>query len=315
MAFNLKLLFTGMCAFAEHSTDGMFVLLVDGRTQVTDLMHTTPILRFNREELTSALGPDLFLENKSPDHVKSCMQFLPPGDFKINAGVTTTGVTFATAINPPTLEPTDDNRDDWRWVPALEEILPGAGTSRESWFGDSPPAVVASRFLLPAGVFSTHDFLRQEGDVDGAPSKVDLFNFATGAAGKAVASFAACDLTCDGPQVEILHKSPGSSIWIPFAVFDPNGKDLNLQIWNTPFRDVMHSLFPEVNSVPQHHWGNNGKFEGQSFQHFYRLNSMSGSLPHPNNVGKSTGVLAARELQKTQGCSPGTTTKFTPTQS
>lgn len=333
MPFNLKLIFTGLCAFVEH-TDGTRakVLLMDGRDELTDppLVHCCPVIRFNRADLDPASKRRADL---CRDGVPLCcldsLCFLDREDLKVEAATGSIGPPLAlvTGLRPAgAKEPTQGTRADWSWVAELEKIKTGAGVARPGWF-TTPPATTAgfrppilARFDLDRGTLSTAEFFRHPTNTH-LPS---IFSFPmptlaipkpTVTYEQALASFVQCEFTCpDNTQLQISTApwdvppntpgNPGNPL-----LFRPRMEDLTIEVSNAPFFDVMQELFQ-----PGHSWTFPSTFtSGHSFRHFYQLQHPFdvGDFPGASNrTPSSVSVARTITVEKGVGCSPSKTGAF-----
>jgi hypothetical protein len=320
MPFNLKLIFTGLCAFVEH-TDGTRakVLLMDGRDEITDppLVHCCPVIRFNRTDLdpTSTRRADLCRDGVPlSSHDGLC--FLDREDLKVEAvsGTLTTPFqitpTVRTNLSDP--EPTEATRADWSWVAELERIKAGAGAPQSWWFDPiptppSPPLPhppILARFNLDQGILSTLEFFRHPTNLR-FPS---VFRFNSGYR-QALASFVQCEIACDSNTQVRITSTPWDGGTGRSLLFSPRTQDLTIEISNAPFFDVMQELFPVGNG-----WTFPPSFtQGHSFLHFYQLQPpfSTGEFPGTSNREPSTKTVNRNlTVEKGVGCSPSKTDAF-----
>jgi hypothetical protein len=335
MPFKLKLIFTGLCTFVEHTSGTRAkVLLVDGRNVDTNppfdppLIHCCPVIRFNRADLDPAsLRQADLCRDGVPLSCHDGLCFLDREDLRIEAATGSVGMpplAITKGVRPGTApEPTQFTRADWSWVADLQSIQAGAGTPQPGWF-TTPPAVTAglsrppivARFELDRGTLSTLEFFRSPENTH-FPS---IFSFPQGNPNptykQALASFVQCEFTCDdNTQMQISTApwdvppntpgNPGHPL-----VFRPMTKDLTIEVSNAPFFDVMQEFFPVGNG-----WSFPPTFtSGHSFLHFYQLQQpfAAGDFPGTTNRTKSSSTLAsALSFDKGVGCSPSKTGMFT----
>jgi len=322
---QLKLIFTGLCAFVKHATDPRAkVLLMDGRDEifnsVTDppLVHCCAVIRFNRADLdpASTRRADLTRDGvplSSPDSL--C--FLDREDLKVEAvsgALTAPPLQIINNVrpNPNDPEPTDATRADWSWVAELERIKAGAGTPRSWWFDPIPtppnpplphPPILA-RFDLDRGILSTLEFFRNPTNLR-FPS---VFTFTSGYK-QALASFVQCEITCDPNTKLRITSTPWDGGAGRSLLFSPRTEDLTIEISNAPFFDVMQELYPVGNC-----WTFPASFtQGHSFLHFYQLQppASTGEFPGTSNRAPSSKTLNRNlTVEKGVGCSPSTTAAF-----
>jgi len=318
MSFKLQLVFTGLCTFVEHETlPKVKVVMVDGRSAASGLVHAGATLRFNRDDLAAgSLQPDLHLEGVS-GLTRDSACFLSGEDLAVDAGggsLFPLTITKGLRPTPRLPEPTQADRADWSWVADLNSIKPGAGDPEPWWFlmppvppGATEPLIVA-RFDLDRGNLSTFEFFRYP-DRLATRKFPSIFNFGASYT-QALASYVVCEMDCaDGTSVKILSTPWGGSPKNRL-VFAPRtaGQDLLVEVSNAPFFDVMNTLFPPPKKndwpVPTP--------EGHSFLHVYSLHPGSGPGPFPGgNRTMATASLAEQfDLSKGVGCSPSKTESF-----
>lgn len=321
MDFQLKVRFTGLCAFVPHDSQPKAkVLLIDGRTiTASPLIHCAPVLRFNRADLAadSPRQADVCRDGFSlPCSIQDSVAFLDGEDLKIEAlagTITAPPFSFVTGLRAAgDAVPTEQSRDDASWMADLDQICPGAGAEQRWWFDPKPMppsggrSPILARFDLDRGTLRAVEFFRSS-----SGNNPSVFTFTSGYK-QAIASFVECTIDCkDGTQLQISSRpwGGGAPRHLKFA---PRGQELVLEISNAPIFDVMQEMLPGTNGwtfPPSTVFAN-----GHSFMHFYRLQPTppSGPLEVPckdNSVDSGRMLTRMLAFDKGVGCSPAKTAK------
>ena len=315
--FELKIIFSGICVFVKNKNKNKAqakVLLVDGRPESDSLMHVCPVVRFNRRDLDPANTrlPDLCRDGVTGLLMGDSLCFLDREDVTISGDPAfITAFEFAPATkSPDQQEPTESDRSDMAWVADLDSISPGAGQPQKWWF-DSPPVVkkgdrspFVARVQLDNGVLGTWDFMRSYKSAGpGQTTPPDVYEL-NSSYKQALASFVSCSIRCkENTQITLATTSWESDLpTTKKLIFAPLRRDLRIEIWNTPFFDIMQSFFPDAPPQWSFPFGS-----GQTFKHHYNAHqpAKTGPYPNPNNHSFAKSALQQVALTKGAGCGPG----------
>lgn len=235
MDFLLRILFSGLIAFIP-SSDGkeLTVILLQTHAHTasdgTELPHHEPVLlaRAGRCEgkcsaRDSAVAHVLFADKPADQGADALEEALLGGGAWLLAGSDLSVRTAAGALEPsltlvrnaraledgrPKAIPgSSREREDFSWVPDLDQVLPSLGNLDPALFGARPPkGVVAARLRLRSGRVFTYSLIRAYGKV--APIHFRVLGSETESpVRQAMASWVAAEIRVPGGQVEIVATS------------------------------------------------------------------------------------------------------------
>lgn len=318
--FKLRIIFTGICIFVKHkSKPRAKVLLVDGRPHADGLMHVSPVVRFNRRDLDPAntRQPDICRDGVAGLLMGDSLCFLDRDDVTIKGDKPfKTPLLFTTGKKSSMQqEPTIADRDDMGWVADLERISTGAGKSQKWWFdprpvvkeGD-PQSPLVARVDLESGLLATWDFMRSyKGAGPGVMTPPDVYEL-NSSYRQALASFVSCSIECDeGTKIALSTTSWENGAATKTLTFAPLRSELRIEIWNTPFFDILQSFFPDEPAQWSYRFGS-----GETFKHHYNAQQppKPGPYPNPNNHSFASSQLLQYSVTKGAGCGPGGASEY-----